>query len=240
MTKIVLSDKIGTIKLINTMPEHNIYAYDDGENYISTLDFHIAWSARRSTGNDTGKSYGRDAKLLLYMIENGHSSPFEQVQINFLVKAPLFVARQWMRHRTFSYNEQSLRYLNVYDSAEFYIPDVWRLQDEVNKQGSAGEHEESEEFSKRLNDYCNLGMEHYRSLIQQGVAKEMARIFLTPNIYTEFVVSGNLWNWMQFVKKRKHQDAQWEIRCYAEAISEYLYDIAPISFGAFNAYSLSP
>lgn len=215
----VLGDDIGYIKLIEYMPFHGL-----------SFEEMIVKSARVSYDQEL-KGYDKDTKLLKYLWNNHHDTPFEMCQMVFEAKLPLCAARQWRTYRFASFNEQSYRYSEVDEENEFYIPSDWRLQDLKNKQGSKGSlFEVNEAVSNNLFselDYIiERGVEAYKSAIEMGVAKEMARFFLPANIlYTKLFISVNLRNLIHFLKQRSDYHAQWEIRQFANCI---LYDILPV------------
>jgi thymidylate synthase (FAD) len=208
--KIPLLDN-GYIELLDVMPKEN-------------LDLAVVNAARVSY---LGESKGEEAdwKLLRYLYEHKHTTPFEQVQFKWRVKCPIFVARQWMRHRTWSYNEQSRRYSD--DTPEFYIPRAWRVQSQSNKQGSGDIHAYSGDFWSSLTVYCDDGLERYEEAIAAGVAREMARMFLPVNMYTTFVGSVNAHNLMRFLRLRMDEHAQYEIRVYANAMFDIFSELMP-------------
>jgi len=183
-----------------------------------------------------GESKGaeQDKKLLFYLMEHKHTSPFEQVEFKFLVKLPIFVARQWMRHRTWSYNEQSRRYTD--DTPEFYFPTVWRKQSTNNKQGSDGEVNEVGFLDGRYLKAVDLALDTYEKMLEMGVAKEQARIVLPHSLYTTFVAKVDAHNLMHFLTLRMDKHAQWEIRQYAEALYEIMKEKLPWTTEAFEKY----
>jgi thymidylate synthase (FAD) len=167
----------------------------------------------------------RDVKLIRYMLTNRHTSPFEHVTFSLMIKCPLFVRSQIMRHRTFSFNEISRRYTD--EEIEFYIPNELRRQSSDNRQASTDElvtelfPDESVERSLTImfdHDYHN-----YLWLLQMGVAREQARMVLPQSMYTSFYMTGNLHNFMHFLELRTHSGAQYETRLYAEAIESSIY-----------------
>ncbi|HHS50838.1 MAG TPA: FAD-dependent thymidylate synthase [candidate division Zixibacteria bacterium] len=203
-------------------------------------DERIVQSARVSYGEGT-TSFRRDRQLIRYLYENEHTSPFEQVVFTFHIKLPIFVARQWIRHRTARLNEVSGRYSVLPD--EFYIPVKSRIraQDNVNRQGSAEElpPEAQETAIADIERACNSAFEAYHKLLDHGVAREVARIVLPLNTYTEWYWQMDLRNLFHFLKLRLDEHAQWEIRQYAEVIAQIVEKIVPISFEAFRDYTLS-
>lgn len=188
-----------------------------------------------------GESKGdeRDKKLLFYLLRHRHTTPFEMVEFKFRIKCPLFVARQWMRHRTWNYNEVSRRYTSV--DIDFYEPLSWRQQSASNKQGSEGEVEA--EAAGRLNrllaEHHRRSIEFYNQALEAGVAKEQARIFLPQSMYTQFIGKVDAHNLLHFVGLRMAPDAQYEIRVYAQAIfEEFLKPALPWTAEAYETYFL--
>ena len=188
-------------------------------------DLEPARAARVSYGQgERGWDEG-DGKLTRYLIANGHTSPFEMVELKFRVRAPIFVARQWVRHRTANWNEFSMRYADPArladgEEIDYYTPDVWRLQDRVNLQGSHGALPEIDQAyladSYRQNAEADIRL--YRAAVGAGVSKELARICLPVSVYTEWVWKNDLRNTMHFWNLRVDEHAQWEMRQYAEAM----------------------
>lgn len=162
----------------------------------------------------------RNEKLLEYLIRNGHTSPLEMMQFRFRVKAPIFVTRQWMRHRTWSYNEASQRYKE--SPLEFYMPKTWR--------GTPNNDLVNHGFLDKAYDIC---ARQYKILCEDGVSLELARIVLPLATYTEFVCQVDLNNLLKFLEQRMHPRAQWEIRQYANAIAEHVREHAPTVWRCF-------
>jgi thymidylate synthase (FAD) len=175
-----------------------------------------------------------DEKLIRFLAQHKHMTPFEHNSFEFYVKAPIFVIREWQRHRTFSYNELSARYKKL--KPEFYIPDQVRVPDPANKQSSIPVDNNHWRMSvkEQLFDAYTKAWEVYEGLVESGVAREIARAVLPVGIYSEMYVTGNLRNWMHFYKLRNSPDAQYEIRVYADAIGLYLQEHMPISFDALK------
>jgi thymidylate synthase (FAD) len=173
-------------------------------------------SARVSFGS-VSKGEAADRKLIEYLLEHGHFSPFEHSVFQFHIKCPIFVARQWMRHRIASYNEISARYTEVHD--EFYFPSEFRAQDRSNRQGSLPS--SSLDQKKMLDIYdraVKASYAAYQELLDAGAAREMARMVLPVAQYTQFYWSINARSLLNFISLRADSHAQWEIRRYAEAI----------------------
>lgn len=190
-----------------------------------------------------GESRGAEAdkKLLFYLLRHGHTSPFEQVEFKFRVRAPLLVWWQWARHRTWHMNAQSGRY-TAFEESDFYVPQVWRLQAEDNKQGSKGELAEAEAatLTVLLNRHYQTSYLMYEQALEKGVAKEQARLFLPGfSVYYTWVCKVDVHNLLHFLKLRMDNHAQEEIRLYAEAIYEhFLKPALPWTAEAFELYVL--
>lgn len=198
-------------------------------------DARIVQAARVSTGAGS-KGPEADAKLIRYLMNNRHTSPFEKVVFEFHVKAPIFITRQWMRHRTGSFNEESGRYSEL--KPEWYIPDPEQIcyQDKRNKQGRAAPVEEpiAVDFASELEDSSQECFELYREWLDKGIARETARLFLPVNTYTSFYWTVNLHNLLHFLSLRRDRHAQWEIRQYADAVYDLAKDVAPVAFAAWE------
>jgi len=200
----------------------------------------IEQAARVSYGTGTRKTT-ETRGLIRYLLRNQHTSPFEMVELKFHAKMPIFVARQWVRHRTASINEISARY-SVLDK-EFYIPEsgVLAKQATDNKQGR-GEIVDlavAKKVKKLLMTDATLNYSHYEQMLSDvGLAKELARMDLTLNFYTQWYWKANLHNIFHFLKLRMDPHAQYEIRVYADAMAKIVKDIVPISYEAFNDYRL--
>lgn len=195
-------------------------------------DLRAVNSARVSFG---GKSKGeeKDKLLIQYLVENEHHSPFEHCYFQFHIKCPIFVARQWMRHRICSYNEISARYTEVKD--EFYIPSEFRVQDFANRQGSVASKDLD---NKALLDIYKQSIESsyqaYKKLLEAGVAREMARCVLPVSQYTQFYWTVNARSLLNFIKLRADAHAQYEIRVYAQAIKKMFKEKLPWTWQAFE------
>jgi thymidylate synthase (FAD) len=194
----------------------------------------IVQAARVSYGEGT-KSFRQDASLIDYLMRHRHTSPFEMVEFKFHIKAPIFVVRQWFRHRTASVNEISARYSVLKD--EFYVPEKFRFQSKTNKQKSEGEFEDREALETYLRA-INESYKSYIALLDRGVAREMARSTLPVSIYTEFYWKQDLHNLFHFLKLRLGEDAQHEIREYAKAIAQIVKDRVPLAYASFEEHVL--
>lgn len=185
-------------------------------------------SAARVSYLGESKGLEQDAKLIKYLLKNKHTSPFEQVEFQFMVKCPLFVRSQWMRHRTWSYNEVSRRYTS--DEIEFHVPSEIRLQSDDNKQMSAGLMENPGLIIDAIKTSALMCYEMYEGMLRLGVAREQARMILPQSMYTKFYAKVDLHNLFHFLELRLHLHAQPEIRLYAQAIEELIKPIVPISY----------
>lgn len=189
-------------------------------------------SARVSFGG-TSKGEDRDRKLIQYLLAHNHISPFEHSVFQFHVKCPIFVARQWMRHRIASYNEISARYTEVKE--EFYIPETFRAQDTINKQGSvAGAKLDNARLLDIYTKSIKASYAAYSEMLKAGVAREMARLTLPVAQYTQFHWSVNARSLMNFLSLRLDGHAQYEIRVYAEAIRRIFREKMPWTWEAFK------
>lgn len=202
-------------------------------------DAAIVQAARASYGNGT-KTQREDRDLIRYLLRHRHTSPFEMVEIKLHVKLPIFVERQWIRHRTASVNEVSGRYSELPE--EFYLPDVASIckQATDNKQGR-GEPltpDEAAHIRSNMNAMGRDEFKHYRFTLNQGVSRELARINLPLSTYTEkyWKVDGH--NLFHFLQLRMDHHAQWEIREYAKAVAKIVSDWLPCSWEAFQDYRL--
>ena len=206
-------------------------------------DAAICQAARVSYGRGT-KSVQNDAGLIRYLMRHWHSTPFEMCEIKLHVKLPVFVARQWIRHRTANVNEYSARY-SILDR-EFYIPEPEHInaQSVVNNQGRGGvlEGAEAARVLEILKADSNRAYDHYEEMIsddgQDGLARELARMNLPANIYTQWYWKVDLHNLFHFLRLRADAHAQDELRVYADAICKVVADWVPAAYGAFEDYRL--
>lgn len=214
----------GFVRLVDVMPRDN-------------ADLAICQAARVSygTGNKTPKE---DRDLIRYLMRHRHTSPFEQVEMKFHCKMPIFVARQWVRTRTAKLNERSLRYSEASD--EFYIPKVddVRTQSKTNKQGSDDvvESEIAEVFIEDLKGIAEESYELYEKYIAKGMAKELARIILPLNLMTEWYWKIDCHNLLHFLALRCDSHAQKEIQVYGNAILDLIRPIVPWTIEAWEDY----
>ena len=212
-----------------------------------TADAAVVQAARVSYGQGT-KKINEDRGLIRYLLRHRHTTPFEMLEFKFHVAMPIFIARQWIRHRTASVNEYSARYSIVPD--RFYKPsiDQVRKQSAANRQGgeqrfaadpaaAPDEARTAEEFLKYL-DEAEAMYEKYQRLTEAGVSREMARIALPVSVYTEWYWKCDLHNILRFLSLRMDSHAQEEIRIYAQAMWSLLEPIVPLTMEAFRDYEL--
>lgn len=203
-------------------------------------DSSIVQAARVSYGKGT-KTPSADRELIRYLMRHRHTSPFEMVEFKFHIKLPIFVARQWIRHRTANVNEYSGRYSEMKD--EFYIPEIEqiRTQSAINKQGRDDEklpEETAKEILQMLQESQSLLYQQYQNMLESKLARELARINLPLSTYTEWYWKIDLHNLLHFLKLRLDWHAQYEIRVYAEKIAEILKIAVPMTWEAFEDYIL--
>ncbi|MEL6476252.1 MAG: FAD-dependent thymidylate synthase [Pseudomonadota bacterium] len=206
-------------------------------------DAAIVQAARVSYGQGT-KQARDDSGLIRYLMRHWHSTPFEMCEIKLHVKLPVFVARQWIRHRTANVNEYSARY-SILDR-EFYIPAPEHLasQSKVNNQGRGAvlEGAEAAKVLEMLKTDSSRAYDHYAEMLstegQDGLARELARMNLPMNIYTQWYWKIDLHNLFHFLRLRADPHAQYEIRVYADAICEMVRDWVPAAYAAFEDYRL--
>ena len=244
-----------TLRAVSEGMEAHLYrAYDVLDHgFIRVIDYMgddaaICQAARVSYGKGT-KSVQNDEGLIRYLMRHWHSTPFEMCEIKLHVKLPVFVARQWIRHRTANVNEYSARY-SILDR-EFYIPqpDQLAAQSTINNQGrgAALTAEESARVLEILKGDAARTYDHYEEMIgevdqngdpKQGLARELARMNLPANIYTQWYWKVDLHNLFHFLRLRADAHAQYEIRVYADAICKVVADWVPAAYGAFEDYRM--
>ncbi len=198
-------------------------------------------NAARASFLGESKGSDKDKKLLFYLMEHRHTSPFEQVEFKFRVRAPVVTWWQWVRHRTWNFNAQSGRYV-AFEENDFYVPAAWRKQSPSNKQASLGElnDEEGRPLFDALIEHYERGFALYKQALEAGVARELARVFLPGfAVYYTWVAKVDAHNLMGFLRLRMAEEAQYEIRVYAEAIYEHFFKPAlPWTAEAFERFVL--
>lgn len=203
-------------------------------------DERIVQAARVSYGKGT-KTVREDAALIDYLLRNEHTSPFEQVVLTFHIKLPIFVARQWIRHRTARLNEISGRYSVLKDEFWLPSPDAVAKQSKDNKQGRTDEPfspETAQNVISMMDEEQRQAYKHYEQLLDMEVARELARVNLPLSTYTEWYWQMDLHNLLRFLMLRLDRHAQREIREYAEVIYEITKKVAPLTCASFENHVL--
>lgn len=239
-----------TLRAVSEGMEAHLYKAHEvlDHGFIRVVDYMgddsaIVQAARVSYGAGT-KHVSNDEGLIRYLMRHWHSSPFEMCEVKLHVKLPVFVARQWIRHRMANVNEYSARY-SILDR-EFYIPAPEHLaaQSKVNNQGRGDllEGPEAARVLDLLKSDASRSYDSYEAMLsqdgQQGLARELARMNLPANIYTQWYWKTDLHNLFHFLRLRADPHAQYEIRVYAEAIAACVKDWVPLAFAAFEDYRM--
>ncbi len=222
--------------------------YGDGIGSVEYIkhdgqDLDVVNAARVSFGASKEELDEKDIKLINYLIQNNHTSPFEHCAVTMRFTVPLFIRSQHHRHRTWSYNEISRRYTSV--DMKFYSPKEFRTQHKNNRQASRDELINPvldssylaigfENASEAVRMHNNRSMSLYNALLDSGVCREQARGVLPQNLYTEYVGTANLHNLLKFISLRIHAGAQWEIQRVAKACLQIAENIFPISVSAYR------
>lgn len=225
-----MTDKIdvlnhGFVRLIDSM----------GSDLSIVRNARVSYDAEWRTGEDAGK----DAGLINYLVRNHHTSPLESVKFTFEVKAPIFVFRQWHRHRTWSFNEISARYCELPEC--YYIPEVSQIttQSTDNKQMRTDEiHKEAELIQAMITAQCQSAFATYHQLLKIGTPRELARGILPVNTFSHMFATVDLHNLAGFLKLRLHEHSQYEIRVYAQAMLDLIEPIVPITVAALRKHRL--
>jgi thymidylate synthase (FAD) len=196
----------------------------------------IVEAARVSYAKGT-KTVSDTRGLIRYLMRHRHTTPFEMVEFKFHIRAPIFVARQWMRHRTASVNEMSARY-SVLDD-EFFLPEHLRTQSSTNKQGSDEEMSGDELLILKQKASCDMAFHVYDDLLNHGCSRELARVHLPVSTMTEFYWKINLHNLFHFLKLRMDSHAQPEIQTLAKQVYELIKPVVPLACEAFEDFVLN-
>ena len=240
------NNKKETGRAISEGMEENLFlihkVLDHG--FIRVIDYmgndtSIVQAARVSYGEGTKKSRD-DRSLIFYLMRHWHSTPFEMCEVKFHIKLPVFVARQWIRHRTANVNEYSARY-SILDN-EFYIPKFENLASQSNSnnqgRGEILKGSEADKVIQILKDDSLRNYQNYQEMLSQdnkkGLARELARMNLPTNIYTQWYWKIDLHNLFNFIRLRNDNHAQYEIRVYAEKIAKLVKSWVPVAFEAFT------
>lgn len=221
-----MNDKIdvldhGFVRLVDSM----------GDDLSIVRNARVSYDAEWRAGEDSGS----DNRLINYLYNHGHNTPFESVTFTFDVKAPIFVFRQWHRHRTQSYNELSARYRPL--PAEFYIPEAEQIttQSTDNKQMRTNEiNPAAEEIQWAMKVQNQDAFDTYERMLRMGCPRELARSVLPVATYSHMFATMNLHNLFRFLHERLHEHAQYEIRVYAKAMLDLIEPIVPVAVAAFN------
>lgn len=201
--------------------------------------------AARISYKSPSKGEEQDKKLLHYLWKNKHTSPFEMVKLTLNIKMPIFVMRQYVRHRMQNLNEVSARYTELPN--EFYVPTQWRKQDAKNKQGSTVSDDSNPLVycspngdpiyaSDAVENHCKASYELYQRLLKENIAREMARMVLPVNIYTEIYACWDMKNLLHFITLRDDSHAQAEIQEYGKAIKSICRELFPWTVEAYEKY----
>jgi thymidylate synthase (FAD) len=220
------------------IPEHTIRVLDQGFVRLDDAmadDLSVVNGARVSFARRKETMEEADAGLIRFLMRERHASPFEHSVFRFHVRCPLFVAREWFRHRWGSFNEFSMRYARATD--EFYVPEREDVRTQVGKPGSYSFEPVDAELAETARDELRAVYETayaaYERLVEQGVARELARAVLPVGAYTEFYWTVNARALMNFISLRAAETAQREIRRYAEACERFFAELMPVTHAAF-------
>ena len=226
-----------------------IELYGDGIGHVELVDYlgndlSVVNSARVSFGKHKEEIEEQDKKLINYLVKHKHTSTLEHCSVTLRFKVPMFVSKQHMRHRTWSYNEISRRYTDF--NIEFYEPEAFRTQHESNRQASNPENlinpklwegfafEDDEGCAAAVKKHHRDCLAFYNTLLKSGICREQARGVLPQNMYTEYYGTANLNNILKFVSLRIHEGAQWEIQQVAKAVLKIVEELFPTTVQAFK------
>jgi thymidylate synthase (FAD) len=222
------------------IPDNTVRVLDHGFVRLDDAmadDLSVVNGARVSFARRVDEMDEADEGLIRFLMRERHGTPFEHNSFRFHVRTPIFVAREWFRHRMGSFNEFSMRYARATD--EFYVPAPKDVRTQVGKPGSYSfepvEPEVAEATRERLKEVYETAYRAYEELVEQGVARELARAVLPVGAYTEFYWTVNARALMNFVSLRNSETAQREIRRYAEACELFLEQRMPVTYAAFVA-----
>lgn len=243
----------GSIELLDSMGSDLDIVNAARTSFDGGSIYHARWCAAVSSSNldcsceASGDKYNdgsgallpRDAGLINFLLKNSHGTPFEMVEFKFAVKAPIFVFREWHRHRIASINEMSGRYVEL--EREFYVPHRDDIREQKGKPGAyyyqrINDDRKAEAAGIAIDLACRYSFDTYERMLSAGIAKEVARLVLPVNTYSKMVWKTNLRALMNFLSLRNHEHAQIEIRRYAEAIEEIITPIVPVAMAAFNEH----
>ena len=222
------------------IPENTIHVLDHGFVRLDDAmadDLSVVNGARVSFAKRREEMDEADEGLIRFLMRDRHGTPFEHNSFRFHIRCPLFVAREWMRHRVGSFNEFSLRYARATD--DFYVPEAEDVRSQVGKPGAYSFEPVSDEVAEttrqKLQEVYDHAYATYQELVELGVARELARCALPVGAYTEFYWTINARSLMNFISLRNSETAQREIRRYAEACERFLEQLMPVTYAAFVA-----
>jgi thymidylate synthase (FAD) len=222
------------------IPETGIPVLDHGFVRLDGAladDLSVVNGARVSFARRKEEMDDSDGGLIRFLMRERHGTPFEHNAFRFHVRCPIFVAREWFRHRVGSFNEFSMRYARASD--EFYVPDAEDVRTQVGKPGAYSFEPVSDELAEqtreKLQEVYDAAYQTYEELVEAGVAREVARAALPVGAYTEFYWTVNARSLMNFISLRNSETAQREIRRYAEACERFLEEQMPVTYAAFVA-----
>jgi len=200
-------------------------------------DLSVVNSARVSFAKRREEMDDSDAGLVRFLMRDRHGTPFEHNAFRFHVRCPLFVAREWFRHRVGSFNEESARYHQL--EGDFYVPAIEDVRSQVGKPGAYTfepvNPDVAEAFRSDLAEAYERAYRLYREFVDRGLAKELARCVLPMGTFTQFFWTVNARSLMNFLSLRSAPTAQYEIRCYAEALETFFAELMPVTYQAFVA-----
>ena len=224
--RVIADDAIGVL-------DHGFVRLDDA----MASDLSVVNAARVSFARRKEAMEESDEGLIRFLLRERHGTPFEHNSFRFHVRAPIFVAREWFRHRVGSFNEFSMRYARATD--DFYVPEPEDVRTQVGKPGTYSFQPVEPELAEATREELRAVYEHayatYERLVERGVARELARLVMPVGAYTEFYWTVNARSLMNFVSLRAAETAQREIRRYAEACERFLEDKMPVTHAAFVA-----
>jgi len=224
----------------DVIPENTIQVLDHGFVRLDdsmASDLSVVNAARVSFARRKDVMEEADEGLIRFLMRDRHGTPFEHNAFRFHIRCPIFVAREWMRHRVGSFNEFSMRYAKATD--DFYVPELEDVRSQVGKPGAYSFEPVDPELAERTREELQAVYEHafetYERLVEAGVARELARSVMPVGAYTEFFWTVNARSLMNFVSLRAAETAQREIRRYADACERFLAEKMPVTHGAFVA-----
>jgi thymidylate synthase (FAD) len=224
----------------DVIPDHTINVLDHGFVRLDDAmadDLTVVNGARVSFARRKTEMEASDEGLIRFLMRDRHGSPFEHNAFRFHVRCPIFVAREWFRHRIGSFNEFSMRYAKATD--DFYVPEADDVRSQVGKPGAYSFEPVSDELAEQAREELQAVYEHafatYTRLVEAGVARELARSVMPVGAYTQFYWTVNARALMNFVSLRNSEFAQLEIRRYAEAVEAFFAERMPVTHAAFVA-----